>query len=76
MVVTETIARKGGVVVVEVVVVTTGVKHEQACETTELGTPLKSSTVISSWLTRLTRRDGNLAFLSKFNESFHDCDLG
>jgi hypothetical protein len=47
-VVTEAAVRKGGVVVIEVVVVTTGVKHEQACEITELGTPLKSTAVILS----------------------------
>jgi hypothetical protein len=43
IVVTESAGRYRGVVVFEAVVVKTGAKHEQACERTELGTPLKSN---------------------------------
>jgi hypothetical protein len=43
IVVTESAGRYTGVVVVEAVVMKTGAKHEQACERTALGRPLKSN---------------------------------
>jgi hypothetical protein len=70
--------RYGGVTVVVVDLVTTGVKHEQASKRTELETPLKSNNgYFKSGCTELTRRSLNLVRrCSTLNKSLHHSDLG